>query len=70
MDEPIRVEERPRDRLAECYLIMQTVGLSDPLALPVAEFDGILRMCASGEMVRSRDGDPCRAWVEAAMNGG
>lgn len=70
MGEPSRGEERPRDRLLESYLISQTVGIADPLALSVHEFDGLLRMAMRGRLVEaSHGGDPCRAFVDAAVSG-
>lgn len=71
MDEPSCGEERPRNRLLEAYLVSQTIGIADPLGLPVGEFDGLLRMAMKGKLVQAaHGGDPCRAFVDAAVAGG
>lgn len=65
MGEPLRAEERPRDRLYESFVIAQHLHIADPLGLPVAEFDALLRLVAKGELVRTQGGsDPCRSYVE------
>lgn len=63
--------ERRRDRLSEAYLIASKLGIGDPLALPVAEFDGYLRLINQGDLIRTQgEPDPCRSFVENWMAGG
>lgn len=65
MGEPFRAAERPRDRIYEAFVIAQHLHIADPLGLPVAEFDGLLRLVARGELVRAQaSDDPCRSYVE------
>lgn len=68
MGEPVARREKPRDRLFECFLIAERTGLSDPLGLPVAEFDAMVRFISRGEVVRSQAPvDACRSYVESAL---
>jgi hypothetical protein len=65
MGEPFRDAERPRDLIAEAYLLATKAGIADPLDLPCSVFDAFLRLVGRGEVVRANGGGhPCRSYVE------
>jgi hypothetical protein len=57
--------ERPRDWLAESFLVATVVGIADPLALPVAEFTGYLEAAARGELRRVSGPIDTRAYIDS-----
>jgi hypothetical protein len=70
MEEPLS-RERPRDRVAEAFLLARKAGISDPLGLPCAVFDRLLLLVGKGELVRAgEETDPCRSYVEAWLQQG
>lgn len=60
--------ERPRDWLTEAYVLASVVGIADPLALPVAEFNGYIRASSRGEARRAGPMD-ARGYVEQWVAG-
>lgn len=56
--------ETARDYMIEAYLLATTTHISDPLALPVVEFNGYLSACGRGELRRETSTD-ARAHVDA-----
>ena len=61
--------ERRRDWIAEAYVLTTVAHIPDPLGLPVAEFNGFIRMAARGDARRVAQVDP-RAYVESVAQGG
>lgn len=58
--------ETPRQWLEEGYLLMTQARVADPLALTVAEFDGLLSLVGRGVPSRlAPQGFDPRAYVEA-----
>lgn len=57
--------ERPRDWLAEAFLVATVANISDPLALPVAEFTSYLESAGRGELRRVPGPIDTRAYVES-----
>jgi hypothetical protein len=50
--------------MIEAYLLATITHISDPLALPVVEFNGYLSACGRGELRRETSTD-ARAHVDA-----
>lgn len=61
-----RPSERPREWLKEAYIVATQAHISDPLSLPVSEFNGWIRVIAEGEPMRSAPFDP-RSYVDDAV---
>jgi hypothetical protein len=57
--------ERPRDWLAEAYLVATVARVADPLALPVAEFTGYLEAAARGDLRRVAGPIDTRAYIDS-----